>query len=111
MTRTVRLLSDWGFYPFYVDHGDGFFALTEPDDFRAAFDLPEHVVSALLSWDDLYQAVIDWTDPRGSDWASSRDREHYEAVGRDAARLLRRHLPDDVAITYMAAGDIPPEYY
>jgi hypothetical protein len=106
MTRTIRILSDWGFYPFYLDRGDGRFALVEPEDFRATFDLPEHVMCALLEWDEVYQDLLDRDDPRGSRWATTEDRQRYVARGRDAARLLRRHVPADVGIVYMAAGDV-----
>jgi hypothetical protein len=110
VSRTIRLLSDWGFYPFYLDEGDGRFALVEPQEFRATFDLPEHVMSALLEWDELYQEVLDPDDPRGSDWATPADRQHYVDRGRDAARLLRRHVPSDVDVVYMAAGEVTERY-
>ena len=111
MTTTIRLLSDWGLFPFYVDSGDGFFALTEPEDFQAAFQLPGHVLRTLLEWDEIYQDLLDWSDPRGSGWTAPEDRERYVAAGRDAARLLRKHVPAEIGIKYVAAGDIPPEYY
>ena len=111
MTRTIRLMSDWGLYPFYVDGGDGSFALTEPDDFQATFRLPDHVMRALLDWDQIYQDVLDQDDPRGSDWARPADEQRYLEHGRAAARLLRQHVPDGVRIEFTGADSIPTEYY
>lgn len=111
MSRTIRLLSDWGFHPFYVDEGDGRFVLTEPDDLRAAFGLPEHVMRTLDGWDRTYQDVLDRDDPGGSGWASPQDEQRYLERGRAAARLLRRHVPADVRIAYAGSGLIPTEYY
>jgi hypothetical protein len=111
MSQTIRLLSDFGFYPFYVDSGDGFFALTEPDEFRARFQVPDHVTRTLLDWDEVYQDLLDWDDPASAGWPSPEDRERYVTAGRTAARLLRRYVPDDVRIKYLADGNIPPEYY
>ena len=58
-----------------------------------------------------HQDVLDWDDPRHSDWARPEDEQHYLERGRAAARLLRHHLPDDVRIEYAGAGSIPTEYY
>jgi hypothetical protein len=110
MTQTIRLMSDWGLHPFYVDSGDGFFALIEPDDFQERFCLPGHVVQALLAWDELYQDVLDRDDPGSSEWASADTEQQYVERGRDAARLLRRHVPADVVIEYLADESVQ-EYY
>ena len=108
---TIRLMSDFGLYPFYVDSGDGFPELTDPPEFQQEFGLPDDVMRVLLDWDEMYQAIYVEHDPRSSDWALPGDEQRYVECGRDAARLLRRHLPDDVLIRYVGAGDIAPEYY
>ena len=108
---TIRLMSDFGLYPFYVDSGDGFLELTDPPEFQQEFGLSDDVMRVLLDWDEMYQAIYVKHDPRSSDWARPGDEQRYVECGRDAARLLRRHLPDDVRIRYVGAGDIAPEYY
>jgi hypothetical protein len=104
-------MSDFGLYPFYVDRGSGFLALTEPPEFQHEFGLSDDVMRVLLDWDELYQAIYVKHDPRSSDWARPEDEQRYVECGRDAARLLRRHLPDDVRIRYLGADNIAPEYY
>lgn len=111
MTVSIRLLGDWGLYPFYVDEGNGLFEIIEPEDFQERFSLPVHVMCALLAWDEVYQAVIDWDDPASSDWSSPEAHQRYIEQGRAASRLLRQHIPDDVRIRYVAAGEILAEYY
>ena len=64
----------------------------------------------LIDWDEMYQAIYGKTI-RLVRWARPGDEQRYVECGRDAARLLRRHLPDDVRIRYVGAGDIAPEYY
>ena len=108
---TIRLESDFGLYPFYVDRGNARFALTEPPDFQAEFGLPDAVMQVLLDWDEMYQAIYVRHDPRSSAWRSPDDEQRYCDCGREAARLLRRHLPADVAIRYVADGNIAAEYY
>ena len=108
---TIRLESDFGLYPFYVDRGNGRFALTEPPDLQVEFGLPDGVMRALLDWDEMYQAIYVHDDPRSSDWPSPGDEQRYVDRGREAARLLRRHLPADVAIRYVADGTIAAEHY
>jgi hypothetical protein len=111
VTRTIRLESDWGLPPFYVDDGDGRREGIDARTLAEKFSLPAHVVATLRAWDKLYQDVLDWDDPRHSDWARPEDEQHYLERGRAAARLLRHHLPDDVRIEYAGAGSIPTEYY
>ena len=107
---TIRLMSDFGLYPFYVDSGDGF-ELADPPEFQQEFGLPDDVMRVLLDWDEMYQAIYVKHDPRSSPGRAQSDEQRYVECGRDAARLLRRHLPDDVRIRYVGAGDIAPEYY
>ena len=111
MTVRIRLESDWGLPPFYIDDGEGRLEGCSAEGLAEMFGLPDHVMHALKDWDRLYQDVLDWDDPRNSDWARPEDEQHYLQRGRAAARLLRRHLPDDVRIEYAGAGDIPTEHY
>ena len=111
MTRTIRLESEWGLPPFSVDDGDGRLEGIDGRTLAEKFGLPDHVIVTLRAWDRLYQDVLDWDDPRNSAWAGPEDERRYLDRGRAAARLLRRHLPDDVRIEYAGAGTIPPEDY
>ncbi|MFC4948356.1 hypothetical protein [Pseudonocardia sp. GCM10023141] len=107
----IRLMSDFGLYPFYVDEGNGLYELTEPEDFQTMFQLPDHVMKSLLEWDQIYQRRIDWDDPASVAWASQQDELHYIEEGRGAARRLRDHVPPDVRIEYTGADNIASEYY
>ena len=110
MTTTIRLMSDWGLYPFWVDvDDDEGFTMMEPDDFRAMFALPEPVVSALLAWDEVYQDNLNWDDPMGTDWGRLDAQLGYTDQGRAAARRRRRHVPAEVCIEYRGRDNIPPE--
>ena len=111
MTKRIRLESDWGLPPFYVDHGDGRLEGASARNLARIFGLPDHVVRALQDWDQLYQDLLDWNDPRGSGWTSAEDKQHYLERGRAAARLLRRHVPDDVRIEYCGSGNVPIEHF
>jgi hypothetical protein len=112
MATTIRLMCDWGLYPFWVQAGDeDGFTHMEPDDFQEMFGLPEPVMCALLAWDELYQGNLNWSDPLGTDWARLDDELHYTDRGRDVARLLRRHVPAEVRIEYRGYDNIAPEYY
>ncbi len=111
MTVTIRLESDWGLQPFFVDRGDGHVQAISGDVLAERFGLPDQVMRALDEWDRMYQDVLDRDDPRGSSWASPQDEQRYLDRGRAAARLLRRHLPAEVRIAYCGSGLIPTEYY
>ena len=111
MTATIRLLSDWGLPPFYVDNGDGWFQGIDAETLADRFGLPEHVIDAVHAWDKIYQDLLDWDDPRGAGWASAEDKQRYLERGRAVARLLRQHVPDDVRIEYCGSGSVPLEYY
>ena len=111
MGVTIRLEADWGLPPYYVDEGDGPFELYESDDFAERFALPEHVICALDEWDQLYQRILKWDDPPSSRFAGPDDERHFYEQGRVVSRLLRRHVPPDVRITYVGDGNIPAEYY
>ena len=50
--RTIRLMSDFGLYPFYVDRGNGVLALTEPPEFQQEFGFPDDVMRELLDCDE-----------------------------------------------------------
>ena len=102
----LRLWSDFRLSPFYVDDGDGHFALTSAAEVAEQFGLPAEVVRAVAAWDQLYQDIED----HDSDWRSVQQQEAYLDRGRDVARLLRRHLPADVAIEYLADESVR-EYY
>lgn len=105
MGRTIRLMSDWSLYPFYVQEDPSpLFELTEPEQFQEMFGLPARVVEALVAWDELYQAHLNWDDPPSTRWPSQAAQDQYVQQGRAAARCLRRHLPDDVCIEYLADG-------
>ena len=110
MTVTIRLWSDWSLDPFYVDKGNGSFALTSADEVADRFGVPDDVMREIEAWDALFQDHLNWDDPEATRWESEDDHRHYLDRGRDAARLLRRHLPADVAIEYLADGSVR-EYY
>ena len=110
MPVTIRLWSDWSLDPFYIDEGDGYFALTAAVEVAARFGLPDDVMRAVESWDRLYQDHLNGFDPPNSWWASAGHHRDYLDRGREAAQLLRRHLPDDVAIEYLADETVC-EYY
>jgi hypothetical protein len=106
----LRLWSDFCLDPFYLDDGDGFFALTAGVEVARRFALPDEVMRAVRAWDQLYQDIYDGADPGDSDWADPRQQQDYLDRGRAVARLLRRHLPADVAIEYLADESVR-EYY
>jgi hypothetical protein len=106
----LRLWSDFGLDPFYIDDGDGFFALTASVEVAERFGLPDEVMRAVKCWDELYQDMFNGLDPGNSDWASAADHRRYLDHGRAVARLLRRHLPPDVGIEYLADESVR-EYY
>lgn len=111
MSVSILFMSDWGSYPFYVDEGDGFFGHLDPATFQSRFHLPDDVVREILDWDAGYQAILNWDDPMSTAWSSPEAHERYIEQGRAASRLLRRHIPADVRIRYVAAGEILAEYY
>jgi len=98
----LRLWSDFCLDPFYIDDGDGFFGLTNSEEVAERFTIPDEVMCEVKAWDELYQDIYDGFEPWNSEWASPRDRQHYVDRGREVARLLRRHLPADVEIEYLA---------
>jgi hypothetical protein len=111
MTMIIRLESDWGLPPFYIDKGDGRLEGCSADNLARIFGLPDRVMAALRDWDRIYQDLLDWDDPRGSGWANADDEQRYLERGRAAARLLRQHVPDDVRIEYCGTGSVPLECY
>ena len=110
MAVTIRLMSDWSLSPFYVDDGDGFFELTTSRALAERFALPAAVVTALRDWNQLYDDHLDWDWPPATTWATQEEHERYLDRGREAARLLRRHVPADVVIEYLADESVR-EYY
>jgi hypothetical protein len=68
------------------------------------------VMREVTAWDELYQHIYDGFDPGNSGWPSPREHRHYLDRGREVARLLRRHLPADVGIEYLADESVR-EYY
>jgi hypothetical protein len=110
VTVTIRLWSDWSLDPFYVDEGNGSFALTSADEIAETFGVPDDVMREIDAWDTLFQDHLNWDDPEATRWDSEDDHRRYLDRGREAARLLRRHLPADVAIEYLADETVC-EYY
>ena len=110
MTVTIRLWSDWSLDPFYVDSGTGSFELVCAEEVAEIFGLPDHVMREVADWDRLYQDHLNWDDPGNTQWPSDEYHRRYLDRGREAARLLRRHLPADVAIEYLADETVR-EYY
>ena len=106
----LRLWSDVGTDPFYVDDGDGFFAMTAALEVAERFAIPDEVMAQVKAWDELYQSIFDGAEPWNSDWTDARQQQHYLDRGRDVSRLLRRHLPADVGIEYLADESVR-EYY
>lgn len=105
MGAVIRLMSDWGLPPFYTqDEPGGPFDLTDDETLQEMFGLPSAVIDMLLAWDQLYLDHLDWDDPPSTRWPSQEAQDHYVEQGRKAARCLRKHLPDDVAIEYQADG-------
>ena len=110
MPKTIRLWSDWSLDPFYVDDGNGYFALTSAEEVAETFALPDEVMREVHAWDELFQEHLNWDDPPATRWASEQEHAAYLDRGRAAARLLRRHLPPDVRIEYLADETVR-EYY
>jgi hypothetical protein len=106
----LRLWSDWCLDPFYVDEGSGSFALSTAEDVAERFGLPDEVMRAAAAWDGLYQDHLDGFDPGDSRWAGAAEHRHYLDRGRDVARLLRRHLPAEVEIEYLADESVRERY-
>jgi len=110
VTVTIRLWSDWSLDPFYVDEGNGSFELTSADEVAETFAVPDDVMRELEAWDALFQVHLNWDDPGATRWPSDDHHRRYLDRGRAAARLLRRHLPADVVIEYLADETVC-EYY
>ena len=53
---------------------------------------------------------MNWSDPGNTRWGSDEDHRRYIDRGRSAAQLLRRYLPVDVVIEYLADESVC-EYY
>jgi hypothetical protein len=106
----LRLWSDWCLDPFYLDEGGGSFELTSAHEVAERFALPDDVMRAVKDWDTLYQDHLNGFEPTNSRWASPADHRSYLDRGREVARLLRRHLPADVTIEYLADESVQ-EYY
>ena len=106
----IRLWSDFCLDPFYIDDGDGFFALTASEEVAERFVLPQEVMREVKAWDELYQELYNGFEPWNNPWPSPQYHQHYLDRGREVARLLRRHLPADVAIEYLADESVR-EYY
>ena len=101
----LRLWSDFRLSPFYVDDGDGRFALTAADEVADRFGLPAGVVREVAAWDRLYQDVED----QDGEWRGGQQAAYLDR-GREVARLLRRHLPADVGIEYLADESVREHY-
>jgi len=113
VAKRLRLMSDWGLYPFYVQQSDGeTFDLTDADWVGDDLPLSAAAVSAVVTWDDeLYQSVLNWDDPAATDF-SHLDRNGYYERGREICRMLRAELPADVGIEFLDPADRRPnEYY
>ena len=110
MAVSIRLWSDWSLDPFYVDEGNGSFELTSADEVAATFAVPNDVMRELKAWDALYQDHLNWSDPGNTRWGSDEDHRRYLDRGRAAVQLLRRYLPVDVVIEYLADETVC-EYY
>lgn len=111
MAIRIMIESEWGLYPLNVDVNEGLYTPIHPDYFREMFDVPEFVMNALDCWDELFQDVIDWDDPGGSDWKNPALRAAYVEKGREVMKLLRRHIPAEVTIEYCADGSLASEFY
>jgi cytochrome P450 len=110
VTVTIRLWSDWSLDPFYIDSGNGSFELTSAEEVSEIFGLPDDVMRQVAAWDRLYQDHLNWDDPGDNPWPSDDYQRHYLDRGRAVARLLRKHLPADVVIEYLADETVC-EYY
>lgn len=110
MAVTIRLWADWALDPFYVDSGDGSFELTSAEEVAETFSVPDDVMREFAAWDALFQDHLNWQDPTSTRWPSDDDRLRYLERGRAAIRKLRRYLPDDAVIEYLA-DDSVREYY
>ena len=74
------------------------------------FGFPDEVMREVTSWDRLYQDHLNGVDPRKSRWPGPDGHQVFLERGREVARLLRRYLPADVEIEYLA-DDAVQEYY
>jgi hypothetical protein len=110
MAVTIRLWSDWSLDPFYIDSGNGSFELTSAEQVAETYGVPDDVMREVAAWDALFQDHLNWEDPGNTRWYSEEDHRRYLDRGREAARLLRRHLPADVEIEYLADETVC-EYY
>jgi hypothetical protein len=109
---TVRLWSDFGLPPVYVDDGRGVYDLFSAEEVAERFGLPAEVVREVAAWDALYQDLYfgapDDADTYG--WTSPQQQRDYLDRGRAVARLLRAHLPADVGIEYLADESVREWY-
>ena len=106
----LRLWSDFGLDPFYIDGGVGFFDLTDNAAVAERFDLPAELIREVKAWDGLYQRRLCGSHPWSNPWPTATAHQEYLDRGREVARLLRRHLPADVTIEYLADESVR-EYY
>ena len=108
----LRMWSDFGLPPLYVDDGRGVYDLFSAEEVAERFGLPDEVMREVEAWDGLYQDLYfgapDDVDTFG--WSTPQQRQDYLDRGRDVARLLRAHLPADVGIEYLADESVR-EYY
>ena len=110
MTVTIRLMSDWTLSPHYVDEGDGFFALTDAETLAERFALPPAVGTTIGAWNRLYEDNLTWDGIPTARWTDEQAHRRYLDAGRAAARLLRRHVPADVEIEYLADESVEEHY-
>lgn len=98
MTKTFKLMPDYGCSPLWASGGDvGNIALD-------SLTLRQATRAALRAWADAFDSTLNKDDPRHSGFRTKAEADAFDVEGRRLWGLLRRELPD-TKVVYFSVRD------
>ncbi|MBC6476809.1 MAG: hypothetical protein GDA56_02430 [Hormoscilla sp. GM7CHS1pb] len=97
MPKTIRLMTDYGCYPLWVE---------EPDEMGdidpATLPISQEIIKRLDEWRKAYEEILNLSDPAASGFPSIQAREAFNREGVTLWLQLRNSLWPDYEVVYFS---------
>ena len=98
MVKQIKLMAEYDCYPLWEYEDNDLIDNPHP----AELPLSAATIERLIQWQNIYDGIMNWDDPRSSDFASEEERLAFEQEGISLWQRLQAELVNEYEVFYIS---------